>query len=154
MPYAIINNIRMHFEVSGKGDPVLLINALSAPAASWALQAKALARRFMVVTFDNRGVGETDLPGEPMYSIGQLADDAAAILKHLKISRAHVVGASMGGAIGMELALRQPRLVRSLTLAGTWGEGDARFLQPAGPWISLAYRLPVEGGHRPLAHPW
>jgi pimeloyl-ACP methyl ester carboxylesterase len=66
MPYAIINNIRMHFEVSGKGDAVLLINGLSAPAASWALQAKALAAHFTVVTFDNRGVGETNLPGEPM----------------------------------------------------------------------------------------
>src|SRR5256885_13501563 len=130
MPYAIINNIRIHFEVSGKGDPVLLINGLSAPAVSWALQAKALAPHFMVVTFDNRGVGETDLPGEPMYSIGQLADDAAAILKHLKISRAHVVGASMGGAIGMELALRQPRLGRPLPPAGPGGGGGARLPPP------------------------
>src|SRR2546422_10376367 len=128
MPYAIINNIRMHFGVSGKGDPVLLINGLSAPAASWALQAKALAPHFTVVTFDNRGGGETDLPGEPMYSIGQLADDAAAILKHLKISRAHAVGASMGGAIGMELALRQPRRVRALSQAGRWAGGGARLL--------------------------
>ena len=154
MPYAIVNNIRMHFEVSGKGDPVLLINDLSAPAASWALQAKALAPRFMVVTFDNRGVGETDLPGEPMYSIGQLADDAAAILRHLKISRAHVVGASMGGAIGMELALRQPRLVRSLTLACTWVEGDARFLHTLESWISLAYRVPIEERYRHVLYPW
>src|SRR5438876_10341387 len=106
MPYAIINNIRMHFEVSGKGDPVLLINDLSAPAASWALQAKALAPRFMVVTFDNRGVGETDLPGEPMYSIGQLGDDAAAILKHLKISRDPPVVASMARALGLDPAVR------------------------------------------------
>jgi len=154
MPYAIINNIRMHFEVSGKGDPVLLINGLSAPAASWALQAKALAPHFMVVTFDNRGVGETDLPGEPMYSIGQLADDAAAILKHLKLSRAHVVGASMGGAVGMELALRQPRLVRSLTLACTWVEGDARFLHTLESWISLAYRVPIEERYRHVLYPW
>src|SRR6266850_4523223 len=104
MPFAVINNIRMHFEVGGKGDPVLLINGLSAPAANWALQAKALAPHFTVVTFDNRGVGETDLPGEPVYSTGQLADDAAALLKHLKIARAHVVGASMGGTIAMEIA--------------------------------------------------
>ena len=104
MPFTIINNIRMHFEVGGKGDPVLLINGLSAPAANWALQAKALAPHFTVVTFDNRGVDETDLPGEPVYSTGQLADDAAALLKHLKIARAHVVGASMGGTIAMEIA--------------------------------------------------
>src|SRR2546428_10997867 len=154
MPYAIINNIRIHFEVSGKGDPVLLINGLSAPAVSWALQAKALAPHFMVVTFDIGGVGETDLPGEPMYSIVKRAADAAAILKHLKISRAHVVGASMGGAIGMELALRQPRLVRSLTLACTWVEGDARFLHTLESWISLAYRVPIEERYRHVLYPW
>src|SRR3989442_10273658 len=154
MPYAIINNIRMHFGVSGKGDPVLLINGLSAPAASWALQAKALAPHFTVVTFDNRGVGETDLPGEPMYSIGQLADDAAAILKHLKLSRAHVVGASMGGAIGMELALRQPRLLRSLPLAWPLVEGDARLLRTLEPLKPLGPRVPIEERYRHVLYPW
>jgi pimeloyl-ACP methyl ester carboxylesterase len=154
MPFAIINNIRMHFEVGGKGDPVLLINGLSAPAANWALQAKALAPHFTVVTFDNRGVGETDLPGEPVYSTGQLADDAAALLKHLKIARAHVVGASMGGTIAMEMALRQPRLVRSLTLACTWAEGDGRFLHTLESWISLAYRVPIEERYRHMLYPW
>ena len=154
MPYAILNNIRMHFEVSGKGDPVLLINGLSAPAVSWALQAKALAPHFTVVTFDNRGVGETDLPGEPVYSTGQLADDAAAILKHLNLPRVHVVGASMGGTVAMELTLRQPRLVRSLTLACTWAEGDARFLHTLESWISLAYRVPIEERYRHVVYPW
>jgi 3-oxoadipate enol-lactonase len=154
MPYAIINGIRMHFEVSGKGDPVLLINGLSAPAVSWALQAKALAPHFTVVTFDNRGVGETDLPGEPVYSTGQLADDAAALLRHVKLPRAHVVGASMGGTIAMELALRQPRMVRSLTLACTWIEGDARFLHTVESWISLAYRVPIEERYRHVVYPW
>jgi pimeloyl-ACP methyl ester carboxylesterase len=154
MPHAIINSIRMHFEISGKGDPVLLINGLSAPAAGWALQTKALAQHFTVVTFDNRGVGETDLPGEPVYSTGQLADDAAEILKHLKMPRAHVVGASMGGTIAMELALRQPRLVRSLTLACTWAEGDARFLHTLESWISLAYRVPIEERYRHVFYPW
>jgi pimeloyl-ACP methyl ester carboxylesterase len=154
MPYAILNGIRMHFEVSGKGDPVLLINGLSAPAASWALQAGALAPHFTVVTFDNRGVGETDLPAQPVYATSQLADDAAAILAHLKIPRAHVVGASMGGTIAMELALRHPRLVRSLTLACTWVEGDARFVHTLESWISLAYRVPIEERYRHVVYPW
>jgi pimeloyl-ACP methyl ester carboxylesterase len=154
MSYAVINNIRVHFEIAGKGDPVLLINGLSSPAANWALQAKALAAHFTVVTFDNRGVGETDLPGDPLYSTGQLADDAAALLRHLKISRAHVLGASMGGTVAMELALRHPRLVRSLTLACTWVEGDARFMQVVESWISLAYRVPIEERYRHVVYPW
>jgi 3-oxoadipate enol-lactonase len=154
MPYAIINKIRMHYEVSGKGDPVLMINGLSAPAAGWVLQVKALSMHFQVVTFDNRGVGESDLPPDPVYTAAQMADDAAAILRHLKISRAHVIGASMGGTIAQELALRHPRLVRSLVLACTWAEGDARFLHIVESWIGLGYRVPVEERYRHVVYPW
>ncbi|MBI3634779.1 MAG: alpha/beta hydrolase, partial [Candidatus Rokubacteria bacterium] len=70
MAFAIINKIRVHYEVSGQGDAVLLINGLSAPAVNFALQAKALSAHFQVVTFDNRGTGETDLPPEPAYTTG------------------------------------------------------------------------------------
>src|SRR5947208_6920247 len=83
MPFAVINQIRIHYEVSGQGAPVLMINGLSAPSVNWALQAKALAPHFQVITFDNRGVGETDLPSEPVYATAQMADDAAALLQHL-----------------------------------------------------------------------
>ena len=154
MPYAIINGIRMHFEVSGQGPPVLLINGLSAPAVNWALQAKALARHFQVVVFDNRGVGETDLPPEPVYTTGQMAEDAAALLRHLKIARAHVLGASMGGTIAQELALRYKHLVRSLTLLCTWSEADARFLHTVEAWMSLASRVPIEERYRYVVYPW
>jgi pimeloyl-ACP methyl ester carboxylesterase len=154
MPYAVINKIRMHYDVTGQGDPVLLINGLSAPSVGWALQVKALAPHFQVVTFDNRGVGETDLPPEPVYTTAQMADDAAALLRHLKVTRAHVLGASMGGTIAMELTLRHPRLVRSLTLACTWAEGDARFLHIIESWISLAFRVPIEERYRHVVYPW
>ncbi|MBI4634848.1 MAG: alpha/beta fold hydrolase [Candidatus Rokubacteria bacterium] len=154
MPYAIINKIRMHYEVAGAGDPVLLINGLSAPAANWVLQVKALSPHFQAITFDNRGVGETDLPPEPVYTTAQMADDAAALLRQLKISRAHVVGASMGGTIAQELALRHPRLVRSLVLACSWAQADARFLHTIEAWMSLAYRVPVEERYRYLLYPW
>lgn len=154
MPYTVINKIRMHYEVSGQGPPVLMINGLSAPAVNWAFQAKALAPHFQVVTFDNRGVGETDLPPEPVYTTAQMADDAAALLRHLKIGRAHVIGASMGGTIAQELALRHARLVRSLTLLCTWAEADARFLHTIEAWMSLAYRVPIEERYRHVLYPW
>ena len=154
MAYTILNGIRFHYEVAGAGAPVLLINGLSAPAAHWALQVKALAPHFRVITFDNRGVGQTDLPGEPVYTTAQMADDAAALLRELKIPRAHVLGASMGGTIAQELALRRPRLVRSLVLACTWAQGDARFLHVIESWMSLAYRVPVEERYRNVIYPW
>jgi 3-oxoadipate enol-lactonase len=152
--YAIVNKIRVHYEVAGHGDPVLMINGLSAPAANWALQVRALATHFRVITFDNRGVGETELSPEPVYTMAQLADDAAGLLRLLKIPRAHVIGSSMGGTIAQELALRHPRLVRSLVLACTWTEGDARFLHTIESWMALAYRLPVEDRYRYLLYPW
>ena len=62
MAYAIINGIRMHYEIAGAGDPVLLVAALSMPGAMWGPQVKALVPHFRVITFDNRGIGETDLP--------------------------------------------------------------------------------------------
>lgn len=154
MPYAIINNIRMHYEVTGQGAPLLLINGLSAPAVNWALQTRVFASQFQVITFDNRGVGETDLPPEPVYTTGQMAEDAAGLLRHLKIPRAHVMGASMGGTIAMELALRHPKLVRSLTLACTWAEGDGRFLHTIESWMSLASRVPIEERYRHVLYPW
>ncbi len=154
MPYAVINKIRMHYELYGTGDPVLMINGLSAPAVNWQLQVRVLAPHFQVITLDNRGVGETDLPPDPVYATDQMADDAAAVLRHLKIKRAHVVGASMGGTIAQELALRHRDLVRSLTLACTWIEADGRFLSIVQSFMALAYRVPVEDRYRYVLYPW
>ena len=154
MAYAIINGIRLHYDVTGNGDAVLLLSALSMPGAMWAPQVKALAPHFRTITVDNRGVGETDLPAEPVYTMAQLADDAAALLRQLKITRAHVVGASMGGTIAQEMALRHPQLVRSLVLVSTWAKVDARFLQVIESWMSLASRVPIEERYRHVFFPW
>jgi pimeloyl-ACP methyl ester carboxylesterase len=154
MAYAILNGIRLHYDVAGTGDPVLLVAGLSMPGAMWSPQVKALAPSFRVITFDNRGVGETDLPPEPVYTTAQLADDAAALLRELKISRAHVVGLSMGGTVAQELALRHAPLVRSLTLVSTWATADARFLRVVESWASLASRVPIEERYRHVFFPW
>ena len=106
-----------------------------------------------MVTFDNRGVGETDLPEAPSYPTSQMADDAAAVLEHLDIKRAHVVGHSMGGTIAMELALRHPKRVRSLSLCGTWARGDGRFLHTIRAWMALWGRLDPDARFRHLLMP-
>ena len=121
MAYAIVNGIRLHYDVAGTGDPVLLVAGLSMPGAMWSPQVKAL-------------------PPEPVYTTAQLADDAAALLRELKIARAHVVGLSMGGTVTQELALRHAPLVRSLTLVSTWATADARFVRVVESWVSLASR--------------
>lgn len=153
MPYATLNGIRVHYDTHGEGDPVLLINGLSAPSVNWLFQVKGFSPRYRVVTFDNRGVGETDLPEAPAYPTSQMADDAAAVLEHLNITRAHVVGHSMGGTIAMELAIRHPKRVRSLSLCGTWARGDGRFLHTIRAWMALWGRLDPDARFRHLLMP-
>ena len=154
MAYALLNGIRLHYDSAGSGDAVLLLSGLSMPGAMWGPQVRALAPSFRVITLDNRGVGETDLPPEPVYTMAQLADDAAALLRELKISRAHVVGLSMGGTVAQELALRHREVVRSLTLVSTWAQADARFIRVVESWVSLASRVPIEERYRHVFFPW
>jgi 3-oxoadipate enol-lactonase len=115
-----INDIEMYYEEHGDptAEPLLLIMGFGMNAAAWAPQIPALSGRYHVIAFDNRGAGRTSQP-EGAYSIPQMAADAAALLDHLGIESAHIVGASMGGMIAQEFALRHPARVRGLVLACT-----------------------------------
>src|SRR5438552_15696659 len=137
MSYATLNGIRFHYETQGEGDPFLLFNGLAAPAANWLFQVKGLSPHYRVVTFDNRGVGETDMREASALPTSQMADAAAAVLDHLRIPKAHVIGPSMGGTIAMELAIRHPQRVRSLAVSSTWTQGDGRFLHAIRSWMAL-----------------
>lgn len=121
MPIAHSADADIAYEVTGTGDPVLLIMGFMADARMWAMQTPALAPHHTVVTFDNRGVGNSSVPPGP-YTMAQMAADAIAVLDDAGIERAHVVGISMGGAIAQHVALAAPDRVRSLTLAATWCE--------------------------------
>ena len=86
------------------GEPLLLIMGLGGDLQACPT-APALAKKFRVITFDNRGAGRTSAADKP-YSIEQMAADAVGLLDHLEIEKAHVLGFSMGGYIAQELALR------------------------------------------------
>src|SRR5262245_65021527 len=97
-----IGEIEIYYEEHGSGDPLLLIMGLAADSQAWVFQLPAFAERFRTIAFDNRGVGRSSKPAGP-YSIHQMADEAAALLDHLGIESAHVIGVSMGGMIAQEL---------------------------------------------------
>lgn len=120
MTIARINDIDMYYETHGdaNAEPVLLIMGFTMNAAAWAPQIPALAERYHVIAFDNRGAGRTTQP-ESAYTMAQMAADAAALLDHLGITSAHIIGASMGGMIAQEFAIRYPSRVRGLVLACT-----------------------------------
>jgi 3-oxoadipate enol-lactonase len=111
---------RIHYQVTGRpGAPaILFIQGLGADKHGWDLQRLGTAARYRSVAFDNRGAGRSDKP-HGQYSLEQMADDAIAVLDHAGIDTAHVVGASMGGAISQILAVKYPERLRSVTLACT-----------------------------------
>jgi 3-oxoadipate enol-lactonase len=121
MPFVhAADGTRIHFEVTGKSGatPVLMIQGLGASKNAWNLQRIAMATRFRIISFDNRGAGRSDKPTEP-FTLEQMADDALLVLDAAGIETAHVVGASMGGVISQIVAVKYPHRVRSLTLVCT-----------------------------------
>lgn len=111
---------RIHYEVTGRraAPPVLLIQGLGMDKTGWLLQRLVLSWTYRVIALDNRGAGRSDKPHGD-YDLGQMADDAIAVLDDVGVDQAHVVGASMGGAIAQIIAVMHPHRTRSLTLVCT-----------------------------------
>jgi 3-oxoadipate enol-lactonase len=118
MPYAVNGDTKLYWEEHGSGPPILLIMGLSFTHEMWFRVLPSLGSRYRVIVFDNRGMGRSDAPRGP-YLIRQMASDARAILDAAGVEAADVIGASMGGMIAQELALRFPQSVRRLVLACT-----------------------------------
>ncbi|MEO5724692.1 MAG: alpha/beta fold hydrolase [Ilumatobacteraceae bacterium] len=140
MPYArAADGVRLHYEVLGRnGAPVvLMIQGLGADKHGWDMQLYLLAMRYRVVAFDNRGAGRSDKPFNS-YSLEQMADDAVAVLDQIGVQSAHVVGASMGGAISLLVASRHPQRVDSLVLACTAGRNHQWRRELLDGWATAA----------------
>ncbi|MBI4362095.1 MAG: alpha/beta fold hydrolase [Euryarchaeota archaeon] len=118
MPFARLGDLTLHYRTRGQGHPLLLICGLAMRSRAWLMQERYLQRRFQVIAYDNRGWGWTEKPPGP-YTVPQMAQDARALLDHLHVPRAHILGVSLGGMIAQEFALRHPERVDRLVLAST-----------------------------------
>jgi 3-oxoadipate enol-lactonase len=144
------NGIAMNYTLDGPaGAPVVtLSHSLAANLSMWDPQMSALTARYRVLRYDTRGHGATDAPAGA-YSLGQLAEDARALLAGLGIGRTHWIGLSMGGMIGQTLALTAPGLFASLTLADT----SSRIPAEARPLWSERIKTAESQGMEPLVEP-
>jgi 3-oxoadipate enol-lactonase len=119
-----------HYERTGAGEPLLLIQGMSGTHVSWGAPFKgALEEGFDVVSFDNRGIG-LSAPVDGPFTIAEMAADTDGLMEELGLESAHVVGISMGGMIAQELALAHPGRLRSLTLGCTYCGGPGSMLMP------------------------
>ena len=121
---------RLAYEVTGAGEPVLLIMGTGADHVFWMAQVAPLARHYRVITFDSRGTGESsDFRRIEDCTPASLGSDAVALLDHVAEAPAHVVGLSLGSVAAQELALARPEMLLSLGLHGTWGRSDEWFVR-------------------------
>jgi pimeloyl-ACP methyl ester carboxylesterase len=118
VPRISVNCLQLYYEIEGDGEPVVLIPGFAAGRWIWFRQIGDLSRQFRVITFDPRGVSGSDKP-EGSQTIGLLADDVAHLLQTIGVESAHVVGASFGGFVAQEFALKYPSMTRKLVLCCT-----------------------------------
>jgi 3-oxoadipate enol-lactonase len=125
MPSVDAGGTELHYVRTGEGEPMLLIQGMSATHMTWGRPFLApLEDNFDCIVFDNRGMGLSGRAEMP-FTIADLAGDTIGLLDALEIERAHVVGISMGGMVAQELALANPERIRTLTLGATYCGGPA-----------------------------
>ena len=116
----------------GAGEPLVLLNGIAMTAASWEVVAKPLAKHYQVIRCDFRGQLMTPVP--PPENVADHADDVAALLNHLGIEAAHIVGTSFGGVVGILMAARHPDRVLSLTTVASANGFDELMADEVAHW--------------------
>ena len=138
MPFATIGDVKINYTVQGSGDWLVLIGGYaSGNWQAWGGHLTELAKRYKVLAFDNRGIGESDVPDHP-YTTLMMARDTIGLMDQLGIERAHFFGKSLGGNIGQWVAIEQPARVRSLVATSTFAKPDMRRHNMVNWWMATA----------------
>ena len=127
---ATVGGIKMHYEIHGQGEPLLMIMGLGGHSLDWGwIVPQRLADRYKLILFDNRGAGQSDQPPGPC-TIEQMAGDTIGLMDAIGIDHAHVFGGSMGGMIALQMAIDHPGKVDKLVLGATTAGGRSRTFPP------------------------
>ena len=145
MPKINVHGLNMYYEFEGMGTPMVLISGLGGDHLTWAAQVPAFAAEgFRCLIFDNRDVGQTDESPSLFYDVPQVADDTIGLMDQLGLRSAHILGASMGGAIAQEIVANYPNRVLSLTLVSTFPAVDAYGSLVINSWKLLRPQMALE----------
>jgi len=120
MPFAELQDARIHYELSGPENAHLLVlsNSLGSTLSMWDAQMPVFTQHFRVLRYDTRGHGQSSITPGP-YTMAQLAGDVLALLDSLNLDRVYFCGLSMGGSTGMWLGVHAPARLRKLVLCNT-----------------------------------
>jgi len=136
MPAFTNAGVDLHYEMHGSGKPLLLVAGLASDSAYWLPALDELAARRQVILIDNRGSGRT-MPMDAANGIGVMADDCAALVRHLRLSKVDLVGHSMGGMVAQDCAIRHPDLWDRVVLAATTPQSSQRDNDLFATWATL-----------------
>ncbi|UCE09965.1 MAG: alpha/beta hydrolase [Candidatus Thorarchaeota archaeon] len=115
MPFEKVNGIDIYYEIHGDGEPVVFGNGVFSNTLGWVNQQPAFSKDYQMILYDMRGQGQSGKPDGP-YSFDLHADDQKALLESLGVFKAHHVGISYGGELGLVFALKYPELLKSLVV--------------------------------------
>lgn len=127
MPYAVTpDKVKLYYEETGQGTPIVFVHEFAGDHRSWEPQMREFGKRYRCIAYSARGYTPSDVPADTeAYSYKHVMRDCVAVLDHLKIDKAHLIGLSMGGYTCLQVALNHPGRVRSMVLAGA-GSGSVR----------------------------
>ncbi len=125
MPYALLDGVRIYYEVTGDGHPVVVLHGHALDHRAWRYQVEAISQTYTVVTFDMRGHGKSEAPATG-YLTQHYSRDLYALVRHLGMTKPSIVGHSMGGNIAIDYALTHPDAITTLTVVDSGLDGFER----------------------------
>ncbi|MGH3440462.1 MAG: alpha/beta fold hydrolase [Nitriliruptorales bacterium] len=140
--FASNGGVRIGYEVDeGDGPPLVLVHGLGYARWGWEPLRPLLAGSLRLVLFDNRGIGESDVPEGP-YAAEEMATDVVAVMDDAGMERAHLLGTSLGGMVAQEVALAAPERIDRLVLVASTPGGDVAYPIPE-PTLKLIAEMPT-----------
>ncbi len=132
-----VSDAELYYECTGKGDPLILIHAGFSDRRDWKHQFEHFGKKFYTIAYDQRGAGNSSIPTTPFWS----AEDLRALMDHLKIEKAILVGHSIGGTVSLDFALQYPKRVAALILIAS-GLNGYSWSEKYTEWFKEIWSVP------------